>query len=83
MVLGVSPDSAASHRKFIKKYDLKFDLLADTDKKVMTAYKAWNKRTVRSTVIINPKGVVAHHFAKVNPRKHIDEVKAVLAKLQK
>lgn len=49
----------------------------------MKAYGAWNKRTIRSTVIISPKGVLAAHFPKVNPRKHVDEVKAKLVELQK
>lgn len=84
MVLGVSHDSTESHRNFIKKYDLKFDLLSDPKRQMMARYKAAeNGRTIRSTVIIDPKGVAAHHFPKVNPRGHIDEVKKVLAELQK
>lgn len=91
-VLGVSGDSTESHRAFIKKHNLKISLLSDPKRELMKPYKAFietekdGKKTgkvQRSTVIINPQGIVAHHFAQVTPKGHIVELKAKLAELQK
>ena len=83
-VIGCSPDSTESHRKFIEKHDLKIDLLSDTKRDMMKTYGAINgKKVQRSTVLIDPKGVVAHHWPKVSPKGHIDEVKKKLKELQK
>jgi len=74
VVLGVSPDDAASHRKFSDKYDLPFTLLSDPDKKVMEKYGAWGEKTmygrkttgvIRSTVWIAPDGRVKRHWRRV------------------
>ncbi len=74
VILGISPDKAESHKKFIQKYDLPFILLSDPDKKVMTAYGAfgekmmYGKKTVgviRSTVWVGPDGKVRKHWPKV------------------
>jgi peroxiredoxin Q/BCP len=74
VVVGVSPDPAASHEKFARKYKLPFPLLSDPDKKVMTRYGAWGEKTlygkkttgvIRSTVWIGPDGRVRKHWAKV------------------
>ena len=74
IVLGVSPDSAESHRKFAGKYKLPFLLLSDPDKKVMTRYGAWGEKmmygkktvgVIRSTVWIGPDGKVKKHWARV------------------
>jgi thioredoxin-dependent peroxiredoxin len=84
VVLGVSPDSTESHRKFIKKHSLAFSLLSDPSRKMMNAYQgAKGKRTVRSTVIIDPKGNVAHRFAKVNVRSHAEDVLNKIKELKK
>ena len=86
VVLGVSPDSAESHQKFIKKYKLNFTLLSDPDKKVMTKYGAFGEKmmygkkvtgVIRSTVWIGPNGKVKKHWAKVpkaadNPAKVLE-----------
>lgn len=73
-VLGVSPDSPESHRKFRGKYKLPFPLLSDPDRKVMTKYGAfgekvlYGKKTVgviRSTVWIGPDGKVRRHWKRV------------------
>lgn len=91
-VLGISGDSTESHRAFIKKHNLKITLLSDPGRGMMKPYKAFietekdGKKTgkvQRSTVIINPAGVVAHHFPVVTPKGHIVELKAKLAELQK
>lgn len=51
---------------------------------MMTAWEgAKNNRVVRSTVIVNPKGEVAHHFPRVSPRAHAEEIVAKLKELQK
>lgn len=91
-VLGVSPDSPASHLKFIEKYDLGIDLLSDPDHKVLERYGAWGEKSMygkkyegvlRSTVLIDPKGVVAHRWEKVTPAGHAEAVKQKLAELRK
>ena len=90
-VVGISPDSAASHRKFIGKYKLGLTLLSDPDHKVMEAYGAWGEKTlygkkgqgvIRSTVLIDPNGKVAHHWPKVKASGHAGQVREKLAKLQ-
>lgn len=87
VVLGVSPDSAASHQKFRTKYQLPFRLLADTDHAVAEAYGAWGEKSMygrkywgilRSTFIIDGAGRIAHVFPKVKPKGHAAEVLAVL-----
>jgi len=74
VVLGVSPDKAAAHTKFIAKYELPFTLLSDPDKAVMTKYGAFGEKmmygkktmgVIRSTVWIGPDGKVVKHWARV------------------
>jgi peroxiredoxin Q/BCP len=74
VVLGVSPDGAASHQEFKSKYDLPFTLLSDPDKKVMARYGAFGEKTmygkkttgvIRSTVWIGADGKVKKHWARV------------------
>ncbi len=82
-VVGVSPDSTASHRDFIKKHNLKITLLSDPKKKMMSDYEAIAEgRVVRSTVLIDPQGKVAHHWPKVNAKGHAAEVQKKLQELQ-
>jgi len=90
-VLGCSPNSTESHRKFIAKYKLKIDLLSDPEKKVLTKYGAWGEKNmygkitmgvIRSTVLIDPEGKVARHWPKVKAAGHADEVKAALKELR-
>ncbi len=90
VVLGISPDDAASHRQFADKYDLPFTLLSDPDKKVMTKYGAWGEKmmygkkttgVIRSTVWIGPDGKVVRHWRKVpkaadHPAKVLEALKA-------
>ena len=87
VVLGVSVDSADSHKQFCTKEGLNFKLLADTDHKVSSAYGSLTnlglvKFASRHTFIINPEGKVAKVFTEVNPNKHSEEVLAALAELQ-
>ncbi len=88
VVVGVSPDSAASHAKFAGKYDLAFPLVSDESKKMLEAYGVWKEKSMygrkymgveRSTFVINGKGVITHVFRKVKVDGHVDEVLAALA----
>jgi peroxiredoxin Q/BCP len=88
VVLGVSVDTADSHKDFCTKEGLSFKLLADTEKTVSDAYGSvmeyqGNKLSARNTFIIDPKGNVAKVFLKVKPMPHSEEVLAALAELQK
>lgn len=88
VILGVSVDTAESHKEFCAKEGLNFKLLADTDAKVSEQYGSvmeYNgaKLSARNTFIINPQGKVAKVFDKVKPAGHSDEVLAALATLQK
>jgi|SRR5882724_2919600 peroxiredoxin Q/BCP len=87
VVLGVSPDSVASHEKFKQKYNLPFPLLADVDHQVATAYGAWGEKSrygrtyqgiLRTTFLINREGRVARVFENVKPEGHAAEVLAAL-----
>ena len=87
-VVGVSVDSADSHKDFCAKEGLNFKLLADVDAKVSEQYGStmdYNGKTysARNTFIIDPKGKIAKVFVKVNPAVHSDEVLAALAELKK
>jgi peroxiredoxin Q/BCP len=88
VILGVSMDSAESHKDFCAKEGLSFKLLADTDGKVSNQYGSvmeyqGNKYSARNTFVIDPKGKVAKVFLKVKPAAHSDEVLQALAELQK
>ncbi len=90
VVVGVSPDSGASHERFVQKYGLPFTLLSDPDKSVMTAYGAYGEKmmygkstvgVIRSTVWIAPGGIVRKHWRKVanaelHPAQVLDALKA-------
>ena len=90
-VVGVSPDTPERHAKFADQYKLKVELLADPERTALTAYGAYGKKifygkeivgVLRSTVLINPQGKVAHHWTKVKAAGHADAVKARLLELQ-
>lgn len=88
VILGVSVDTAESHKSFCAKEGLNFKLLSDADAKVSEQYGSvmeYNgmKLSARNTFIINPKGKIARVFVKVSPAGHSDEVLAALAELQK
>ena len=88
VVLGVSVDSADSHKQFCAKEGLNFKLLADTDHKVSSAYDSLTnfglvKIASRHTFIITPDGKIAKAFTEVNPNTHSAEVLSALAELQK
>jgi len=92
VILGVSPDNSKSHTKFIGKFDLPFTLLADTEKKVCSAYGVWQQKSmygrkymgvVRTTYLIDPKGKVAYRWDKVKVTDHEQEVLAMIKELAK
>lgn len=77
VIIGISPDSTDSHRKFIQKHDLKLIFLSDPDKKVMKMYDAWGLKknygkeyegVIRSTFLIAPDGKIAELWQKVKVR---------------
>ncbi len=88
VVLGVSPDDEASHRKFRDKYELPFALLADTDHAVAEQYGVWGEKSFagrtylgvsRSTFVIDADGVVKKVLRSVKPATHADDVLAALS----
>jgi peroxiredoxin Q/BCP len=88
-VLGVSPDSVASHQKFKAKYGLTFPLLADPDHSVADAYGAWGEKkrygktyegVLRTTFIIDEEGRIEAIFEKVRPKGHGDQILEALQK---
>jgi peroxiredoxin Q/BCP len=80
-IFGVSVDSAASHEKFISKYQLPFPLLSDVDRKIVEAYGVWIEKSMygkkymgaeRSTFVIDPQGRISAIHRKVKPEEHVD-----------
>jgi peroxiredoxin Q/BCP len=91
VVLGCSPDSPEAHRRFISKHDLGVRLLSDSGHEVMAAYGAWGEKNmygkvtvgvIRSTVIIDPEGRIAHRWKRASAKGHAGKVKETLEKLQ-
>ncbi|MGB7922895.1 MAG: peroxiredoxin [Pyrinomonadaceae bacterium] len=88
VILGVSVDTAESHKEFCAKEGLSFKLLSDPDAKVSTAYGSLMeyqgaKLSARNTFIIDPKGKIVKVFTEVKPNAHSEEVLSALASLQK
>jgi peroxiredoxin Q/BCP len=92
VVLGCSPDTPESHRKFIVKHGLKITLLSDVDRAVVKTYGAWGEKTmygrtrmgvIRSTVLIDPQGRVAFHWPNVKAAGHAEKVREKLAELRR
>ena len=84
-VLGVSTDNEKSHQKFISKFQLPFDLLADTEKTIVNDYGVWGEKSMygkkymgtnRKTFLIDEKGKITKIFDKVDVAAHADEVLA-------
>jgi peroxiredoxin Q/BCP len=83
-VVGVSPDDVKSHKKFADKFKLEFNLLADTDKKVMKAYDVFGKKmfmgrifdgVIRTTFVINEKGIIEHVIKAVDTKDHATQIR--------
>jgi len=82
-ILGVSPDSQLSHQKFIAKYNLPFPLIADEDKTIIKAFGAWGLKKLygreyegllRTTFVIDEKGIIEEVFAKVKTKDHTNQI---------
>lgn len=87
VILGVSPDSPASHMKFKQKFHLPFTLLADGDHKVCELYGVWGKKKMygrefdgvfRTTFLISRDGMIRKVFENVKPADHSNEILALL-----
>ena len=91
IILGVSADTTKKHRSFIEKKELGITLLSDEDTSMMQEYGVWQLKKnygkeymgiVRTTLIINPDGVVKGLFEKVRVKEHVAKVKVELERLQ-
>jgi thioredoxin-dependent peroxiredoxin len=91
VVLGASADSPESHRKFKKKYGLPFILLADEDHALAKKFGVWIEKNTfgvkrmgiaRTTFLIDPGGMVARVFEKVDPSGHADQVRDAILELR-
>lgn len=89
-MLGISPDSPKSHRKFKEKHQLPFPLIADIDHSVAEQYGVWQQKSmygrkywgvVRTTFVIDADGRIAKVFQKVDPENHGNEVADAVAAL--
>lgn len=87
-VIGVSPDSEASHQKFIRKHQLTFPLLADTEHALSTAAGVWVEKSMygksymgveRTTVLLDAQGVIRQVWNKVKVPGHVDAVREAIA----
>lgn len=83
IILGVSKDNVASHKKFADKYKLRFTLLSDESKETIKAYGAWGTKSfmgksfdgvLRTTVLIDPQGNIVKKYEKVDPSLHPEEI---------
>ena len=88
-VVGVSPDSVESHRRFKAKFDLDFPLLVDDDHTVSKAYGVWKEKQMfgntymgieRSTFLIDAEGRIEGEWRKVDARKHADMLREHLGR---
>ena len=92
VVLGVSKDSVASHKKFQEKYQLSFPILSDTELQVIQAYDIWKEKklygkvsmgVVRTTYLIDENGIISKAFGKVkaaqNPEQMLEELNDIIS----
>lgn len=87
VVIGMSPDSAKKHDKFVAKHDLAVILAADEEKTTLEAYGVWTEKSMygkkymgveRTTVLVGPDGTVTHVWEKVKVPGHAEEVLAAV-----
>ncbi len=87
VVLGISPDSSESHRKFIDKHKLPFDLISDPEHKILESYGAWGEKNlygkktigvIRTTYIVNKQGIIDEVFKRVKTKEHSEQIKKKL-----
>ncbi|HPJ77288.1 MAG TPA: thioredoxin-dependent thiol peroxidase [Prolixibacteraceae bacterium] len=86
-VVGVSPDSAASHQKFIAKYGLKFTLLSDPEHRMLELFGAWGEKkmygkpymgVLRTTFVIDGEGMITEIFTSVDTKNHTFQIEKTL-----
>jgi peroxiredoxin Q/BCP len=86
-VVGVSPDSVSSHKKFAEKFNLEFNLIADTEMQILNAYGVWGEKSMygrkymgvfRTTFVIDEKGVIVEIFEKVDTKNHTEQINKTL-----
>ncbi|MFH2141806.1 MAG: thioredoxin-dependent thiol peroxidase [Bacteroidota bacterium] len=82
-VLGISPDSAKSHVGFISKHQLPYHLIADTEKDILAKFGVWGEKklygksymgVLRTTFIINEKGIIEEILSKVDTKNHAEQI---------
>ena len=82
-VIGVSPDDEKSHTRFMSKYQLPFNLVADTNKEILKAYGAWGLKSMygkeyegvlRTTYLINKEGKIEKVLPKVDTKNHSEQI---------
>ncbi len=85
VILGISPDKATAHEKFIQKYNLPFTLLSDLEKEVMKSYGAWGKKNmygkitegvIRKTFLVDENGIIVKAYHRVKVDEHAAKVLA-------
>ncbi len=87
VILGVSKDTVAAHKKFEEKFGLPFTLLADPEKEVLQLYDVWKEKNmygkkvmgvIRSSYLINEEGIIEQAFAKVKPELNAGQMLEIL-----
>ena len=83
LLFGISPDSEKSHKKFIEKFQLPFDLLMDEDHKIAESYGVWVEKQMygkqymgiaRTTFIIDSNGMTEEIIQKVDTKNHFEQI---------
>lgn len=83
VVIGISPDSEASHQRFITKHSLQFNLITDPEKEILQQYNAWGEKklygktymgVLRKTFIINEEGIIEKIIEKVKTKDHTNQI---------
>jgi len=89
-VLGVSPDNIASHKKFADKFELPFSLIADPDHTIIEKFGVWGEKSMygkkymgllRTTFILDEKGIIRHVIAKPKAKQHAEEIMDIASKI--
>ena len=82
-IIGVSPDNEKAHQKFIEKFNLPFNLIADTEKEILQKYGVWGEKkmygrtymgVMRTTFLINEKGIIEKIIRKVKTKQHSEQI---------
>ena len=89
-IIGISPDSVQSHKKFAEKFNLPFILLSDEPKKVLDKYGVWKEKSmygrkymgvIRTTVLVDEKGTIRKIYPKVQVKGHVEQVAKDIAEI--